>query len=390
MTPTTPFLFELPTRIHFGPGVAKDLPEVLRELGIRKPLVVADPGVRGAGLLEPLMARLREKGISFDIYDAVEANPKDRDVDRGADAMRRSGRDGLVAVGGGSPIDCAKAMAVVAAHGGSVRDYGGPGKIPGPTPPIVAIPTTAGTGCEVTYSAVITDTDRAFKFTVKGPQIAPRAALMDPELTLSMPPTLTAATGMDALTHAVEAYTAAGAHPLSDAAALHGAELIAQNLERAVRDGGDLTARSGMLLGSLLAGIGFSRSDVGGVHCLAEALGGTYDLPHGVCNAVMLPAVMAYNSAYCPDRYARIASAMGISWKDVDDGAEKAVAAVARLATAVGLPSFSSFGIKTADFPDIARKAALNGSNASNPRPMTADDYEIVLRMLVGAPDAEG
>lgn len=385
MKTPSPFCFDLPTRIYFGPGIAKNLPSLLQEAGIRKPLIVTDPGVRGAGLVDPLLSRLREKGFRFEIYDAVQANPRDEDVDRGAETMRRSDCDGLAAVGGGSPIDCAKAIAVVAAHGGGVRAYAGPGKIPGAAAPILAVPTTAGTGSEITYSAVITDTSRAFKFTVKGSQIAPKAALLDPELTLSMPPALTAATGMDALTHAVEAYTAVGAHPLSDAAALYGAELIAQHLERAVRDGNDIEARSGMLMGSLLAGIGFSRSDVGGVHCLAEALGGTYDLPHGVCNAVMLPAVMAYNRPCCQERYGRIATAMGISWNDVEEGATEAVAAAARLATEVGLPSFSSFGIPAEDFPHIARKAAMNGSNASNPRPMAPADYEAILRTLAGA-----
>jgi alcohol dehydrogenase len=386
MTPTMPFLFELPTRIRFGQGAAAHLSDHLRDLGVRKPMVVTDRGLQEAGILEPILERLRGEGFRLEIYDRVEANPKDRDVDRGAGMMRRNDCDGLAAIGGGSPIDCAKAMAVVAARGGSVRDYAGPGRIPGATPPIVALPTTAGTGSEVTYSAVITDTDQAFKFTVKGAEIAPRAAILDPELTCSMSPALTASTGMDALTHAIEAYTATCAHPLSDGAALHGAELIAGHLETAVRDGGNMAARSGMLLGSLLAGIGFSRSDVGGVHCLAEALGGTYDLPHGVCNAVMLPAVMEYNRNHCPVRYSRIATSLGVGREEVMEGAERAVTAVARLASRVGLPPFSSFGIRAEDVPEIARKAARNGSNASNPRPMAASDYEVILRTLLAAP----
>jgi alcohol dehydrogenase len=377
------FSFLLPTRIEFGRGSAFRLPEVLSEMGFRKPVVVTDPGVLGSGILEPLLSRLREKGIAFEIYDQIEANPKDRDVDRGAEKARRWGCDSLIAAGGGSPMDCAKAMAVVATHGGSVRAYAGPGKITGSVLPVVAIPTTSGTGSEVTFSSVITDTERHFKFTVKGPEIAPRVALLDPELTRSMPPDLTAATGMDALTHAIEAFTVKGAEPISDACALHAIELIAGHLKTAVDQGDDMEARSGMLAGSLLAGIAFSHSDVGSVHCLAEALGGIYDLPHGVCNAVMLPEVMAYNLDFCRERYARIATALGKDWQDPEDGAEKAVKAVAQMAREVGLPLFSSFGVNPEDIPGIASASAENGSNPSNPRPMTAEDYENLLVSLM-------
>jgi alcohol dehydrogenase len=384
MEPIPPFSFALPTRILFETGGLKHLPGILEELGVRKPFVVADPGVRDAGIVERIEAQLAGAGVDFHLFSEIDPNPRDRSVDQGALRMQELGADGIVAVGGGSPIDCAKAMAAVAAHGKSVRDLAGPGRLSRPVVPIVAIPTTAGTGSEVTFGAVITDTRRNFKFSVKGPQLAPAVALLDPSLTLSKPPDLTASTGMDALTHAVEAYTVKGANPLSDAMALHAVERIAAHLPAAVENGNDLEARAGMLLASLVAGIAFSHADVGAVHCIAEALGGMYDLPHGVCNAVVLPAVMRYNMDYCRTRYARLASAAGIDFQGAEDGAAAAVRWVEDLAAAVRLPRFSSFGVDPSDFPEIAAKSAENGSNPSNPRPMAVEDYEALLKEMTG------
>jgi alcohol dehydrogenase len=206
--------------------------------------------------------------------------------------------------------------------------------------------------------------------------------LADPELTLSMPPALTAATGMDALTHAVEAFSAKSAVPLSDALALYAVELISAHLRRAVTDGQDIEARSGMLLASLLAAMAFSHSDVAAVHCISEALGGKYDLPHGTCNAVMLPAIMAYNLDYCIERYARIAVAMGAGDGDPRQRACNAVAEIEKLAADVHLPTFRDLGVKEDDFEDLARSSAANDSNQSNPRPMQSRDYLDVLVRL--------
>ena len=271
----------------------------------------------------------------------------------------------------------------VATHGGDVREYADRSKITDEVLPLIAIPTTAGTGSEVTFGAVITDTENHFKFTVKHQNTAPKIALVDPKLTLSMPPALTASTGMDALTHAIEAYTAVVAEPLADANALYAIELITAHLKTAVFDGNNLEARAGMLLGSLLAGIAFSHSDVAAVHCIAEALGGKYDAPHGVCNAVTLSEIMAYNIESCQERYARVATAMGIDFTDITDGACKAVDAVQQLANDVNLPSFRSLGVKEEDLEELARNAAINGSNKDNPRPMDEDDYLCILKRLL-------
>jgi len=381
----TNFSFELPTRIEYGSGVVRTLPQVLGGHNLGRILLVADPGVAAAGLLEAVTKSLEQAGVAFALFSEVAANPRDYNVEAGAATAREFKADGLVAVGGGSPIDCAKAIAIVATHDGAPRSFEGGRNINGPVLPLVAIPTTAGTGSEVTFSAVITDSREKYKFSIRHPRIGPAVALVDPELTVSMPPDLTAATGMDALTHAIEAFTATVAEPLADAVALYAVELIFKYLPKAVAKGRDLEARAGMLTGSLLAGIAFSHADVAAVHCIAEALGGRYDTPHGVCNAVVLPAMMRYNLDWCREKYARIALAMGLPAADPAAGAENAVAAVEGLARDVGLPNFASFGADPADFTTLAENSVKNGSNGSNPRPMAAADYLAVLKTLQAA-----
>jgi alcohol dehydrogenase len=235
----------------------------------------------------------------------------------------------------------------------------------------------------VTFSSVITDSGEKFKFSIKDPKIAPKVALVDPEMTLTMPPELTAATGMDALTHAIEAFTANASEPLADSAALYAIELISAHLRNAVSDGHHMEARAAMLLGSVLAGIAFSHSDVAAVHCVAEALGGKYDAAHGVCNAVVLPAVMEYNMTYCQERYARIAGAMGLTYENAADGASQAVMAVQQLATDVRLPEFGSLGVQEKDLEELAANSFKNGSNIDNPRPMKKEDYLKLFQRLI-------
>jgi len=376
------FGFELPTRIEYGPGVIRTLPQVLAQLDLQRIVLVTDSGVQAAGLLDPVCNQLGQAGIEYECYSQVAANPKDHDVAAGAAVVRAFEADGLVAIGGGSPIDCAKAMAICATHDGAPRDFERGHNVTAAVLPLLAVPTTAGTGSEVTFSSVITDSQENYKFSIRHTRIGPAVALVDPELTLSMPPALTAATGMDALTHAIEAYSATAAEPLADAAALHAIELINRYLRRAVDNGLDLEARAGMLMGSLLAGIAFSHADVAAVHCIAESMGGRYDTPHGVCNAVVLPAMMRYNLDWCRAQYARVGSALGLSEADEARRAEMAVAAVAQLARDVGLPEFASFGVDPADFDLLAENSVKNGSNPSNPRPMAVKDYLAVLEML--------
>ncbi len=376
------FGFELPTRIEYGPGVVDELGRFLDEDGARRILVISDPGIRRAGLLTSLLNGPGLSGREVAVFERVSPNPKDHEVEEGAEQARASGAEALVAVGGGSVLDCAKAVSVLASQGGRPRDYEQSDRIGPGVLPMVAVPTTAGSGSEVTFSAVITDVAGRFKFTLKSARIAPCVALLDPGMTRSMPRELTAATGMDALTHAVEAYTSRPANVLSDASALQAVELIASHLVPAASRGDNLEARAGMLLGSVLAGIAFSHSDVGAVHCIAEAMGGVYDAPHGACNAVVLPEMMAWNRDVCTGRYARVARAMGLTFSDPEEGADAAVAFVRELARGLELPGVGTLGLRREDIPELARRSVRNGSNASNPRPMTQEDYVQVLERM--------
>ena len=375
------FSFELPTRIEYGVGVISKLGNELRLLKAQKVAIITDPGIIKAGLLDKITSILKEEKLLYNVFDGVDPNPKDRNVESGARAVRSFKADAMVAIGGGSVIDCAKAIGVLVSHGGErIKDFEGRTKVKKLILPFVAVPTTAGTGSEVTFSAVITDTENNYKMTVRSPYMAAKVAMLDPELTVTVPPHITASTGMDALTHAIEAYTVKVSEPVSDALALYAVELITHNLARAVKGGGDIEARACMLVGSLLAGVAFSHSDVGSVHCMAEALGGMYDAPHGVCNAVLLPYVMEYNAEFCVEKYARIAKAMGETFETSQEGAMKAVERVKKLAKKVDLPSFKSLGVKESDLETLADMAARNISTDSNPREMSKEDYLVLFK----------
>jgi alcohol dehydrogenase len=377
-----PFDYILPTAIRYGEGISSAIADELAGAGIHSVLLITDPGIKQQSFAAEIVENITRRHIIVYIFDQVEANPKDYNVQAAAEQAVTLKVDALVAMGGGSPIDCAKAASVVAVQGGAVRSYEVSSRIGKNPLPLYTIPTTAGTGSEVTFSSVITDSKEHFKFTIKSPAIAPRTAFIDPLLTLSKPASLTAATGLDALTHAIEAYTAKNANPLSDAAALHAVELINRHLVTAVFEPKNLDARAGMLMGSLLAGIAFSHSDVAGVHCIAEALGGKYDAPHGACNAIALPVMMEYNLEYAVERYARIAGAMNLTFTGDEDGARLAAERVRSLAEEVNLPDFRSLGVQETDFRELAENSARNGSNRDNPRPMSAEDYMRVLEKL--------
>ena len=377
---TTPFFFELPTKIEYGPGCLKTLPAHLAKLGGSRPIIITDKGIVGAGLLKKVTDLLEGAGISYVVYDGTEPNPKDTNVGDGAAMARDFGADCLIALGGGSSIDCAKSVGVLMAHNADdIKKYEGKTAATEPLPLFITIPTTSGTGSELTFSSVITDTKSKYKMTVKSPYTAAALAICDPELTLSVPASVTASTGVDALTHAIEAYTATCNEPISDAVALHAVRLISDSLRDAFNNGSDLEARSKMLMGSMLAGIAFSHSDVASVHCVAESLGGLYDLPHGTCNAIFLPYVMEYSSACCMERYADIAKAMGLQFETVQEGARAAVEEVKQLCKDVNLPAFKELGVDKADFEKIAEMSARNISTESNPRPMSKEDYMNVL-----------
>ena len=310
------FSFELPTKIIYGANCLDNLCVELKENKGKKPIIITDKGVENAGILKKITDLLHKDDFPYVIYAGVEANPKDVNVEEGAKIARENDCDCIIAVGGGSPIDCAKSVGVLLAHNDTeIKKYEGKTAATKPLPLFITIPTTSGTGSEITFSSVITDTKNKYKMTVKSKYTAAKVAICDPVLTLSVPPAVTAATGMDALTHAIEAYTATCSEPIADAVSLYAIELIYNNLKTAVFEGDNLQARSAMLMGSMLAGMGFSHSDVASVHCISEALGGMFDLAHGVCNAILLPHVMEYNKDYCVSKYARVAKAMGFEFK---------------------------------------------------------------------------
>jgi len=376
------FSFALPTRIEFGIGTVERLVEEIYSLGAMRPLLVTDKGIISSGILNRITVLMDKAGIEYGIYDDVAPNPRDENVHKGAETARDLKSDCLIAVGGGSSIDCAKGISIVAIHGGKIQEYKGVEHVPGEAVPIIAVPTTAGSGSEVTFSSVITDWEMKTKFSLRSVKIAARVAICDPEMTVTMPKSLTAATGMDALTHAIEGYTATCAEPIANAAALYSITLISKYLRRAVLNGSDVEARAGMLMGSLLGAISFSHSDVAAVHCIAEALGGMYDKPHGECNAICLPEVMEYSKDYSIEKYANIAKAMGLTFSSDEEGAVLAVAEIRRLSEDVGIPPFTALGIHESEFGEIARKSYENLSNSSNPRVLSIDDYMEILKKL--------
>jgi alcohol dehydrogenase len=371
--------FVLPTKIRYGAGIIGVLGEELRLLGAKKIMIITDKGLVATGIVKKVTDIIENENMTWVIYDDIEPNPKDHNVEKCAEKAKEEFIDTIVALGGGSPIDAAKAASVLIRQGGRVKDYEGKGKIADNCVPMITIPTTAGTGSEVTFSSVITDTHEKRKFTIKSTSIAAKTAIIDPELTLTVPPILTAATGIDALTHAIEGYTATCTEPIAEAVGLYAVEYIAQNIVEAVKNGGNIEARDKMMMGSLLAGLSFSHADVASVHCMAESLGSMYDAPHGMCNAILLPYVMAHNLPDIEYKYARVARAMGIEEKDDRKAALQGIEYIKQLIVDIELPGIRSLNVNTADFELLAEMSAKNGSNQSNPRQMTKDDYAMLF-----------
>jgi alcohol dehydrogenase class IV len=361
--------FNMPTRAEFGRGVMATAGEEARRLGGTSALVVTDPGVRAAGLADGVVQALREAGLAVHIYDRVQPNPRDVHCVEGAEVARELGADLLVGVGGGSAIDTAKCIGVLLRNGGHPRDWEDFGALRDEPVPTIAVPTTAGTGSEVSPSAIITDTVRRKKMNLFDPRICPRVALVDPDLTLTAPPGLTAATGMDALSHAVDSLHCRLDTPASDAMALEGARLVALHLRRAVERPDDAEARCGMAQASLVAGLAVGITDVSGCHCLAEAMGAVYDLPHGICCAATMPVIMEYNLPVAAAKYARLAHAFGIDTAGMgeQEAARAAVGYVRDLNRALGIAELGSL-IRPEDLDLLAEKAAANTSAPSNPR----------------------
>jgi choline dehydrogenase len=377
--------YQSPTRLVQRLGAIQELGSEASQLGMRRPLLVTDPGVKAAGLLDVALEVLRKSDVEPVVFDKVRANPPVALVDEGAGEYRSQGCDGLVAIGGGSSMDTAKGIGVVAAHDdGSIVDYEWGGRpIAARIPPMIAVPTTAGTGSEVTLWAVITDPKRKIKFNVGGtPNIASWVAVIDPELTVKLPAAVTAGTGMDALAHAVECYTMSYHQPFTDAVALLAMEYVARYLRVAYSQAANLEARYHMSAAAMLAGLAYGTDSAGAAHAMSQTAGGVHDAPHGELTARLLGPVMEYNYSGEPERFARMAQAFGLDVHGAStwEAAEMAVDYVHQLTADVGIRGMQELGFSEDEIPMLADKAFADPQTIGNPRDVDAAAYQKIYR----------
>jgi choline dehydrogenase len=372
--------FEIPTVMKHGLGAVATIAGEVKALGLKRPLIVTDPGIVQAGLLERLTAPLQAARVDYVVFEEVAANPPIALVDEGARRYQGEGCDGLIGLGGGSSMDTAKSIGVVASNGGSILDFewADPQPIKKRIPPTICLPTTAGTGSEVTLWAVITDPRRKIKFNVGGTSlIGAWLALIDPELTLGLPAAVTAGTGMDALAHAIECYTCAYAQPLPDSVALLAMEYVGQYLRVAFAQGNNRQARYKMSMAAMLGGLAYGTESAGAAHAMSQSAGGVHDVPHGPLTARLLGPVMEYNYLGEPHKFARIAQALGedIRGLSVWQAAERAVEAVLRLTEDVAIPSLQALGFSQEEIPLLAEIAFDDPQTIGNPRDLSVASY---------------
>jgi alcohol dehydrogenase len=369
--------FYMPNVSIIGEGALKESGLDMKSLGFRKAIIVTDAFLMKSGLVNSLTKVLADNGIDFIIYDEVKANPTMKNVDDGLKLLKESDCDFVISFGGGSPHDCAKGIALLATNGGKINDYEGVHKSKKPCLPLVAINTTAGTASEMTIFCIITDEERHVKMAIVDKHVTAIFAVNDPTLMIAKPKALTAATGMDALTHAIEAYVSTAATPITDACAIKAMNLISQHLENAVNDGKNIEAREGMAYAQYLAGMAFNSASLGYVHAMAHQLGGLYDLPHGVCNAILLPHVQIYNKQVAPKRLGECGNALGINIESLTDeqAADKAIEKIVELSKAVGIPeNLSKLNVKAEDFSILADNALKDACGFTNPKQATKEE----------------
>ena len=372
--------FSFPTRIVFGVGAVRQLPSCLEENSVRRPLVVTDPGLRAAPPFKAVESALQNGGIQFEVFAGVHPNPIEEDVVQAAELYRGAGCDSVIGVGGGSAIDVAKATVILARQQGTLADFeaqaGGMDRLTGPYDPIIAIPTTAGTGSEVGRSSVITSHKLRRKIIIFSPWLMPKRAILDPELTVSLPPFLTAATGMDAFTHCLESLTCPVFHPLCDAIAIHGLELVIRYLERATREGRDIEARGNMLIAASMGAIAFQK-DLGATHSLAHPLSTEFGVHHGLANALCLPAVMRFNQEAAAPHYARLARLYGDCNSNEPDNqlAARAVNMVEAMIERLGIKrGLRNHGVPRERLEGLSESAFADSCHKTNIRPCTRED----------------
>ena len=376
------YTFLMPTKVESGVNSSVRTGELIQPLVQNKVLVVTDKGIRAAKLIDGILRSLDKQGIKYDIFDEVEPNPSAETIHQGLDVLRETHSDAVLAVGGGSSIDTAKGIAVMATNEGHILDYEGVGKVQHQPLPIIAVPTTAGTGSEVTASTIVTNKKTLFKAAIISPHIFPKLAILDPVLTLSCPRDITAATGMDALTHAIESYTSKTATPVSEALALQAMKLISQSLLKAYFVGTDIHSRNTMLTASMLAGFAFSQSRLGNVHAISQSFGGVFNIPHGIANATLLPFVLKFNLPACPEKMKDIAEALGqdVSGLTAMEAGEKALQAVIDMNKALNIPdNIKDLGVKLERMPQLVEDSMRSGNVLVNPRLTTADDIQTII-----------
>lgn len=369
-----------------GRGCLQEAGQMIEQMGIRKALVVSDRQLITSGVAEQVLSILRKSGLDYVVYDEVQPNPTCQNVHDGLQVFQDHGCDAIISIGGGSPQDAAKGIGIVATNGGHIREYEGFHQSKHKSVPLVAVNTTAGTSSEVTINYVITDEERKVKMVMVDRNSLVSLSVNDPELMLSKPASLTAATGMDALTHAVEAMVTPGGFTVTSATAAAAVELIFEYLPRAVRDGSDLEAREHMTYACFLGGIAFNNAGLGYVHAMAHQLGGVYDLPHGVCNAMLLPYVEELNAKHVPGKFRHIAKAIGMDVKGRSDEecSDYVIEAIRQLSKEVGIPEkVSELGVKDPDVELLADNAMKDACAPGNPYQPSKDEVMELFRKII-------
>lgn len=365
----------------FGIDARKLTGRYAKNFGARKVMVVTDPGVIAAGWTQEVIATLEAVNLDYTVFSAVSCNPKAEEVMAGAELYRRSGCNAIVVVGGGSPTDCAKGIGIVSSNKRNILEFEGVDKVVLSIPPLICVPTTAGTSADVSQFAIITDNLKRVKIAIISKMVVPDVALIDPVTTTTMSQELTACTGMDALCHAVEAYASTAHSPITDVHALQAIQLVTSNLLTAINEPDNIVRRGRMMLASLEAGLAFSNASLGAVHAMAHSLGGYLDCPHGECNAILLPYVIEFNFDAVPDRYRDIGQAMGLEMGGMAPAEVKSalVSALFHLAEAAGVTyALGSLGVSKGDLPELAKKAINDTCIFTNPRQMTRKDIEAI------------
>lgn len=377
--------YKNPTQITYGVNAIKEVKNIIDHFGFKNVLVVTDPGIVEAGLINELLPYIEH--INYVVYKECQGNPTVKNCEDAFRKMEEINAELVIAIGGGSSIDVGKAVALLKTNGGKIEDYEGIDTFKKDLLPLIAIPTTAGTASEVTNFTVITDEKKQYKFTIGSVLIAPKWAIVDPALTLTLPPYVTAATGLDALVHAIESYTSKMANQITKTLAREAIRKISRHLRQAVYKGDSIEHRDEMLMGSLLAGLAFNNTRLGNCHALSHPVSAIYDVPHGVANAILIPHVMAFNLKAAPELYADIAEDMGENLEGLTlmEKAQKAVDAVTKLAKDIGIPeTFQPFGVDETHIEKMAEDAMLSGNIEVNPRMTNYDDVIELYKKSIG------